>query len=59
MSKLFHSIKVDGKRELLKKNVFGIATGNVISISCVICSSNIGNYSGKIIQILTFKYFLK
>ena len=56
MSKLFHLIKVDGEK-MPEKIVFGIQTGNVISISCVICSSNTGEYFQRIIWRLTFEYF--
>ena len=57
MSKLFHSIKVDGKKEFLKKIVYVIQTGNAINISCVICSPDNRKYFGKIIWRLNFRYF--
>ena len=53
--KLFYSIKVDWKKEFLKKNYFEM--GNVVStvsISSFICSSNTGEYFEKIVQILRF-----
>ena len=56
MSKLFHSIKVDGKKEFLKKIAYGIETGNAINI-CVICSPDTRKYFGKIIRRLNFRYF--
>ena len=37
-----------------EKIVFGIETGNVINISCVIRSPNTWKYFGKIIRRLTF-----
>ena len=48
MSKLVHSIKVDGKKEFLKY-CFDIEARNAISGSCFICFSNTSKYSGKII----------
>ena len=58
MSKLFHSIKIDGKK-IPQKIVLGIETGNIISISCIICSPVTREYFGTIIQRLTFSIFYK
>ena len=56
LSRLFHSITVDGKKEFLK-NMSNIELGNVVDIfSCSICVPSGGDFIKQILRGFIFSY---
>ena len=43
LSRLFHSVTMDGKCEFLKKSMSIIELRNIVNVSCSACSSNRGD----------------
>ena len=59
LSRLFHSITVDGKNELLKK-MFDIEPRNVVDIiSCSVCCPSGGDFIKEVLRGLIFSYLKK
>ena len=54
LSRLFHSVTMDGKYEFLKKSVPNFKLRNFVNVSCSVCTSNSGDIIEKILGRFVF-----